>query len=369
MTARALPLLIDDDLPWVSALTDVVVRGAGQPWRLALDEIEAGAWMPDARVIPARRLAAAVNALRRMVDARSYRASLARRARELVLGAPARTDDVRDGRLAAAAMILGVSSRELDHLLWADLPRERPIELRTGRPAELEVAAHANVALVQRALRRAHSIELRVRGDAGPLLRAAAARGLIATTSLAHGETILEIVGPLALCHGTTVYGRALGTLVPLLGSCEGFELVLRAEARGQRYELAVRSPALLPVGPPPRPWRVIDELARALERRGLTVDRAPAPLASGQALVCPDLRIRHGARAFAVEVIGFWTPEYLARKLARYAAVGVTDVVLCVDATRACDDDDPPPGAWIVRFERRIDAGALAQLLGLGPP
>ena len=33
-------------------------------------------------------------------------------------------------------------------------------------------------------------------------------------------ETVLDIVGPLALCHGTSVYGRALGGLVPLLGAC-----------------------------------------------------------------------------------------------------------------------------------------------------
>jgi hypothetical protein len=109
----------------------------------------------------------------------------------------------------------------------------------------------------------------------------------------------------------------------------------------------------------------VIADLARDLEARGMTVDRAPPPLAAGQALVCPDLRVHCGTHAIAIEVIGFWTPEFLARKLARYQAVGLRDVILCVDATRACDDqDDPPPGACVVRFERRIDAEALTQLL-----
>jgi predicted nuclease of restriction endonuclease-like RecB superfamily len=366
MTPRPLSLLIDDDLPWVGALTDVVVRSAGQPWRTALDQIEAGAWMPDARVIPARRLAAAVNALRRLLGGRAYRASLARRARELVLGVPTLTDDARDTRLAAAAVVLGLSSREVDQLLWADLPSERPIALPTGRPPSLEVAALANVALVQRALRRAHSVELRVTGDAGPLLRAAAARGLLATSSRVGETTMLEIIGPLALCHGTTVYGRAIGTLVPLLGACSEFELTIHAEAKGQRYQLVSRSPALLAVGAPPKPWRVIADLARDLEARGHIVERAPPPVAAGPALVCPDLRVRRGTRAIAVEVVGFWTPEFLARKLARYQAVGLPDVILCIDATRACDDeDDPPPGACVVRFERRINAGALAQLLG----
>ena len=96
-----------------------------------------------------------------------------------------------------------------------------------------------------------------------------------------------------------------------------------------------------------------------------MAVDRAPAPLVAGSALVCPDLRVHCGTRAIAIEVIGFWTPEFLARKVARYRAAGVRDLILCVDVTRVCDDtDDPPPGACVVRFERRIDAGALIQLI-----
>ena len=288
-------------------------------------------------------------------------------------------------------------------MLWADLPSERPIELREGRPPAAEVAAHANVGLVQRSLARAHAVELRVRGDAGPLMRAVAARGLIAVTSVAaDGATAFEIAGPLALCHRTTVYGRALGGLVPLLGGCDDFEMQIRAEARGQLYELVVAAPALLPALPPPRPWKLVEQLARDLEKRGFEVERAPAPLASPHGIVCPDLRVevalpsdeaadatragepadatraegavdatRAGegidARSVWLEIVGFWTPEYLARKVARYAAAGIRDVVLCVDGGRACDDDDPPAGACVVRFTRRIDAGALAQLLGMG--
>jgi predicted nuclease of restriction endonuclease-like RecB superfamily len=322
-----------------------------------------------------RRITAAVAAMRRLLGGRAYHASLARKARALVLGVPALDGDARAGRLAAAGVILGLSSREIEQVLWADLPSERPIELVHGRPRAAEVAAHANVGLVQRALRRAHAVELRIRGDAGPVMRAIAARGLIAVTSVAaDGATVFEIAGPLALCHRTSVYGRALGGLVPLLGGCDDFEMQIRAEAAGQLYELAVAAPALLPASPPPRPWKLVEQLARDLEKRGFAVARAPAPIASPHGLVGPDLRVdlaadRGDARGRAVwlEVVGFWTPEYLARKLARYAAAGVRDVVLCVDGDRACDDDDPPPGACVVRFTRRIDAGALAQLLGGG--
>lgn len=388
MTARPLVLLGADDVPWLGALTDTVVRFAGQPWRLALEAIEGGTWMTDAAV-PARRVNAAVAALRRMLAGRAYNIALARKARSLVLGLPALTAEAREARVACAAVVLDLTSRELEQVLWADLPRERPIELPTGRPDELRVAAAANVGLVQRALRRAHAIELAIRGDAGPVLRGAAARGLLVTatereieTSPAEREielpaaergvmrvreTVLDIVGPLALCHGTSVYGRALGTLVPLLAACDDFTLTIRAEARGQAYELSLASPALLPAGPAARPWALVEQLARDLERLGIAVVRAPAAIARGGALVCPDLGVEVGGRVVWIEIVGFWTPEYLARKISRYRAAGAGEVVLCVDSTRACDDDDPPAGASLVRFERRIHAAALAQLLGAG--
>jgi predicted nuclease of restriction endonuclease-like RecB superfamily len=323
-----------------------------------------------------RRINAVVAAMRRLLGGRAVHASLARKARELVLGVPALDADARDARLAAAGVVLGLTSRDVEQVLWADLPNERPIELRQGRPPAAEVAAHANVGLVQRSLRRAHAVELRVRGDAGPLVRAVAARGLIAVTSIAaDGATGFEIAGPLALCHRTSVYGRALGGLVPLLGGCDDFEMQIRAEARGQLYELVVAAPALLPALPAPRPWKLVERLARDLEKRGFNLERAPAPTASPVGIVCPDLRVEVAApsgvvgdaRSVWLEVVGFWTPEYLARKVARYAAAGIRDVVLCVDGERACDDDDPPAGACVVRFARRIDAGALAQLLGAG--
>ena len=385
---RPLQLLDVDDLTWISRLTDLVARLEGQPWRVALDAIESGQWNApaaaagtagrDAREISARRLAAATAALRRLLAARPQAADLARKARSLLLGVPALDDATRASRVASVATALDVTPAALERVLWADVPRERPIELTHGRPLAGEVAALANVGLLQRALARAHSLELVIRGDASPILRGCAARGLIATASerdAAAGarETVLDITGPLALCHGTAVYGRALGNLVPLLASCETFALTIRAEARGRRYELRVDSPALLPATAP-RSWPLVERLATDLERLaapvGVQVRRSPPVLVqttgNGGALVCPDLGIELGERVVWVEIVGFWTPEYLARKLARYRAVGADDVVLCVDSSRACDDDDPPAGACVVRFQRRVHAEALLQLLGV---
>ncbi|MEO8551892.1 MAG: DUF790 family protein [Kofleriaceae bacterium] len=351
---RGSPLSVLDelDLEWISDVLDLVVRAEGQPWRVALDALDA---MPVSR----RRLGAVRLALARLLGGGSKLAPMARRVRGLVLGRPALEVAARAERRARAAAALGVDDSEIEKLLFIDLRGERPILLPRGRPLELEVAAAANVALIQRALARAHRITLRITDDDGTLLRAARARGLLvtATRDATDGATVLEIVGPLALVQRTAVYGRTLGQLVPFLAASP-FELVLESPIWSSR----LASPVLLPVAPVDRAGTYEPtKLARGLERHDpeLRAMIAPPP-PPGAALACPDLAIDHrGVRSY-VELVGFWTPQYLARKLAGY---GNARVVLCVDAARGCEEDalDDPR---ILRFTRRPHPGELADRL-----
>jgi predicted nuclease of restriction endonuclease-like RecB superfamily len=43
------------------------------------------------------------------------------------------------------------------------------------------------------------------------------------------------------------------------------------------------------------------------------------------------------------VEIVGFWTPEYLANKLERLRCARVSNLVLCIDADRNLGDGDIP--------------------------
>src|SRR5262249_749178 len=133
-----------------------------------------------------KRFSAVVSAVQRVLGGRARNAPKARAARSLVLGRPTLDPVERDARIAAAAHELEVTAAAVEILLWSDLPRERPVELPRGRPSELEVAATANIHLLQRAMMRAQTITIRAWGDAGHLIHAAAARGLL--TTLARGN-------------------------------------------------------------------------------------------------------------------------------------------------------------------------------------
>ena len=347
-TARG--LFGPDDLPWIEQLLDLAAASLGQPMRTLLERVEHTAL----RAAPGR-INRILGALRRVMSGRADRAKVARRVRALVLGHPALDAEARAERFAAAADQLGLVSDEIESLLWADLATERPVVLPNGRPAARTLAALANLERIQSAVRTAFAVRVRVWDDANELVRATSRLGLVSTVTRDETDAItLAVTGPLALFHATTVYGRALAALVPLLVRHERFELEIQTALDGGEQVLRFAPPIWLPASAPAmRTISVAERLARDLEARGCEVERDPPPLevaADGErVLLFADLCVS-GSR---IEVLGFATDDYVAHKRARYRAAGIANVVLCVDRERstiAADDS-------LVAYRRRVDA------------
>ncbi len=361
-------LLEESDLAWVATMIDVVERHTNSPWRVALDELDD--LQRAAQPTTARRFAAVVGALQRLTGGRLRNARAARRARGLVLGHPALVHEEREARIEHAALMLGTTPHMVELMLWSDLPRGRPIQLEAGRPSEYEVAAFANLALLQRAVRRAQAVVLTVgdgdRGDSGVatrdhdeddpalIVRAAMQRGLLVSGVRASrlDPPRIEIAGPLSLCHGTSVYGRALADLMPLLAELRSWSMEIQVELPLASYSTHVASPVLLPSPPArlvatPAPiTRIVRGLAKLAPR--LRVHPLPPAIAAGTSMLWPDLEVIDGARRVYVELVGFWTREYVETRLAAYRALGF-EVLLCVDGSRAAGDSNMLPPEVLV--------------------
>ena len=71
--------------------------------------------------------------------------------------------------------------------------------------------------------------------------------------------------------------------------------------------------------------------------------------------------------RAWLLEIVGFWTPGYLARKLELLGRAGMERLILCIDAERACGERTElalPRGARAVFFRRRLDVDAVLAVI-----
>ncbi len=353
--ATEIRLYDERDRPWISSIVDTVVASTGQPWRVLRERLAHSSH-------GAARVSSILQALRRVLGGRAERSRIARQVRGLVLGPPALDDATTIERLTRAANELGLDPEAVRELLWIDLADERPVALPDGRPDERRLAAYANLDRLQRMVRRAHELRLRVEDDAHALIRTAARWGLVTTLSRAGTATVLDVLGPLSLFHATSVYGRALAALVPHLADHARFELQMTCKLGDALGRLRLAPPALLPPASEARAKpSLAARLAKQIAREGITAVLDPPPLVHGAALLYPDLAIHLGDRPRLVELVGFATADYLAAKLARYASAGEPDVVLCVDEQRAPDAAGDPR---VLGYRSRLTGAALVAFL-----
>jgi predicted nuclease of restriction endonuclease-like RecB superfamily len=185
------------------------------------------------------------------------------------------------------------------------------------------------------------------------------------------GGASVELSGPLALFSKTRLYGRALGEIIPLLTWCPRFRLHADCVLGGRQLTLELRTGDPIFPGTAPRHYDSGIEERFAREFRKLAPDwdvvREPEPISADGTLIFPDFALQcraNPARRWLLEIVGFWTPEYVARKLARYRSARLSDLILCIDEDRNCANADLPPTARIVRFRRRVDPTAVLQVL-----
>lgn len=157
---------------------------------------------------------------------------------------------------------------------------------------------------------------------------------------------------------------------MPLLTWCPRFRLRADCSLRGRSWilELGSRDP-IFPGREPRRYDSKLEERFAADFRRiapEWDVVREPEPVRAGAGLIFPDfaLQHRHHGWRWLLEIVGFWTPEYVARKLALLRAARLANLILCVDESRNCAREDLPPSTRVVRFRRRIDAGHVLRLI-----
>ena len=362
--------LVEADYPWLRTLLDERERFVGRPQR----DVDARLREPLMAEGPAGKKQLAVRVLAQLGRSMRDASVPPRQARRLVFGEAVRTASPRDTVLARVARSLDVTPEALEASLFADLPGERIVAGLAVPLSPAELALRANLALTQALLFRATGVTLAVEGNARTLVRHAKLRGLICSVFRGSRgmDTVLEVSGPLALFRRTILYGRALGTLVPHLAWCQRFRLRAACvlEERVVDLQLGTGDPILPADAPRQYDSQIEERFAREFRRLAPDWDvlREPEPVAAGTHLVFPDFALQHrydASRRWLLEIVGFWTPDYLRRKLALYRTASVANLILCIDEDRACAAGDLPVGAIVVRFRRRVDAVAVRRILG----
>lgn len=265
----------------------------------------------------------------------------------------------REAAIGQAATALGADPAALMAALFADLPGERLLTPPTTMPSPGEVILRTNQLIAKSLLFHARRVRVRVEGSPRPLVRQAKLRGLLC--KLSDGEPpILDISGPFSLFRHTLLYGRALGDLLRFLAGCPRFGLRAACVLRGQAVELTLswRDPIFPDEVSGPLESKLEARFAKDLRKQAPDWELwpEPDPVRIGGTVLFPDFQLRHPAHpAINVEILGYWTPEFVARTRARLDEAGRRDVVLCVDTALGTGKGDLPPSPRVVAFHRRL--------------
>jgi hypothetical protein len=365
--------LTEIDLPWLTALLELVKAHVGARWR----DLDARLRNPVLDHVPRRRHTLAVTVLRRLLRGRVQAPVPPRKLRGIVFRLAA-SGLARDEVFTAAAEQLGIDPSDVEAALFSDLPGERLVTLATSLPSPSELRLQSNLQLARALLSRAIAVEIRLRGNARAVLRVARLRGLLCTVTRddpSLPEVTLSLSGPLSLFRRTTIYGRALGSLLPTLAWAESFNLLATCWLGGDETCLRLQSgDPIMPADEPKRYDSLVEErLARQLGRRApdWIIVREPEPIPVGRTFIFPDFALIHrydATRRWLLEIVGFWTPDYLEAKLRTYRQARLDRLILCIDDRRACARDDLPSGAHIVRYHTRVDVNQVLSVLATDP-
>jgi len=363
----------EHDHPWMRALLDEHERFIGRPRR----ELEARLRDPLPCESPPQKLRLAIQVLGKLRPRERKSAVPPRLARVHVFGEAARTSAPPETVWTTVAASLGVSREDLQESLFGDLPGERLVAAPAQPLSAVELALRCNLAMVQGMLFRATVVRIEIEGNTRVLVSHAKWRGLICTLAGRSGSdsATVELSGPFALFRNTRLYGRALGELVPLLAWCPRFRLRADCVFHDRRLTLQLGTgDPIFPSSAPRRYDSLLEErFAREFRRLAPAWDviREPEPIAATGTLIFPDFAVQHRSnptRRWLVEIVGFWTPDYVKRKLALYRSARLSNLILCIDEGRNCAEEDLPTGVSVVRYRRRLDAAAVLRLIETTP-
>lgn len=291
------------------------------------------------------------------------------------------------GQEKSAISLSAATAHDLIDLAFSDLPLEQKV---TGLPEDLsseDLSLNANLYLIQGLISRSAWVQIQAFGNVRRIIRQAKLRRLICQISPIHSSDgsmskappfqnlKMEISGPLSLFGHTSIYGRALAELVPMLYWCNRFHL--QAHCKVQNRQGIVEVSSRDPIMPSQEP-RIFDSQLEARFFRGFLkhfpewdLIREPEPiqlLGTHAKLIFPDFKIQNRTephRWWYLEIVGFWTPDYLRKKAEQLKRVVLKNMILLVDEKLVCKEDylTLPTMIPVVFFRQTIRTEQLEQL------
>ncbi|MBS7638391.1 DUF790 family protein [Candidatus Bathyarchaeota archaeon] len=274
-----------------------------------------------------------------------------------------------------------LSLEEVEDYLWSDDPRSFILSRRGGRPSPGEVIGCYNMEVLDTILSNSRMITFSTRGSrkmplgtfVKRLVRMVKELGLIYEGRMHDDLARVGVYGPIELFGRPTRYAWRLSTLfnraLPVLRDASSWTLEVMVHLRRGDFPCILTSETLPELSgglKPPEPLKPIFDsgveerfysIMRTVE--SFRVWREAEPIMMGDTLIVPDFIFeRPDGVKYYLEIIGYWRPEYTAKKRAKLQELkrfGFKNLILLVDQeySRYFEDIGYPTFTYKVRGNR----------------
>ncbi|HET7325074.1 MAG TPA: DUF790 family protein [Halococcus sp.] len=258
------------------------------------------------------------------------------------------TESERGQALSQVANQFGSTPAALEQSLYADLDERQVLTSLDTRWGPEDLCAQYDLSLAQTVLFDA--TEIRVRSSAPRALVSAVKRLRLmyeirntgerdADSALSEREVI--ITGPDNLFRRTRRYGTRFARLLRSVAKAGEWHLTATIDDHGTERELRLTHenlevPGTDPVVEVSYDSAVETDFATRFSSLDLdwTLVREPEPLETGARVMIPDFAFEWQYGNFRVyfEIMGFWTPEYVAKKLDQIDTLEDVELLVAVD-------------------------------------
>ncbi|RJX50829.1 DUF790 family protein [Halonotius pteroides] len=313
------------------------------------------------------------------------------RARRVAFGAAeavgVANDDEREQAIARASNDLAVEPTAIEDSLYADRDCNQRLATFDSRWDPDTLIEQYNLSLAQTALFDATEVRLKS-DDPRALITAVKRLGLMyeieqpnndandgdnaddSDGPLADQRTVV-VTGPDRLFRRTRRYGTAFARLLRSVAGTTEWQLTATVDDHGTDREMTLQAgdvsvPGVEPVAEPSYDSGVEREFAARFEALDLDWElrREPDLLETGSRVMIPDFAFDYRFADFRVyfEVMGFWTPAYVEKKLGQLAGVEAVELIVAVDESLgvgeaiAASDHRAIPYSGSVRVKDVVD-------------
>ncbi|MCU4753951.1 DUF790 family protein [Halobacteria archaeon AArc-curdl1] len=283
------------------------------------------------------------------------------------------TESERLAALESAGNTLELTPETVEMSLFADL-EDRQVLWDLDVPwTPDELLAQYNLSLAQTALFDATSVRIRS-SDPKALVSAVKRLRLLYEIERTDAGRVVVVTGPNALFQATRRYGTRFARLLRTVVGASEWSLEAAIDDRGTERVLQLsqadplRAPDAEPVTDVTYDSDVEADFATRFEALDLEWDlhREPEPLATGTRVMIPDFAFDYQHADFRVyfEIMGFWTPEYVEKKLGQLEDLEDVEMVVAVDESLAAEAEIEARDHRAIPYRNRVRVKDVVDVL-----